>query len=357
MKKKLRQTPNQIQENMDTKKISKRKERDESEEISGKNKKSKKIRQPAVVQEVEGNSYADEVQKLKSNSKFWKNIFEGDINGKREKAWDEIEKKSQELSNQFAWAVPDEKALKIIEYFSPLIEIGAGKGYWARLLQNRGVDILPFDKFVGEMDSTWTDVKAGDPSSILKPIAKDRNLFLCYPDEAESIAAVCLENFQGEYIVHVGEMIFTGTLMGTPVAPFGRTSSADFQVSLAESFHCVLIVQLSNNFPISSDCLSVWKRTKFVRGKEVTSFSNTNTNSSSAPAVPSKGKGKAKEASTNSGDDSAVEFINPNDLAQLREMALDLQYNEDEETQWASIPEQELLPIDRAAPFLAHLLE
>jgi hypothetical protein len=353
---------------------------DETDAKSGK-KAKKSIKGPEVIDQVEGNPYEDEVKLLKNKSKFWKNLFEEDIRGKREKGWNEVESKSQELSQRYAWAIPDEKCLKIIENFAPLIEIGAGKGYWSRLLQNRGVDISPFDKFANELDSLWTDVKPGDPSTLLKDSIKqqNRNLFLCYPDEAESMAATCLENFHGEYIVHVGEMIFTGTLMGAPIAPFGRTSSADFQVSLAESFHCVLVVQLCNQFPISSDCLSVWKRTKFVRGKEVTSFAGS-VNSHNEPAPPAVEKNKKPSADveflsladleqlrdgnksqpkqkkgkkTSSGDE---EFINPGSLAQLREMALDQQYNEDEEAQWASIPQEEQLPINRAAPFLAHLL-
>ena len=36
--------------------------------------------------------------------------------------------------------------------------------------------------------------------------------------------------------------------------------------------------------------------------------------------------------------------------------ALDQQYNEDNDNLWANIPSDEVLPIDRAAPCLAHLL-
>eukprot|EP01034_Spumella_vulgaris_P027559 gene27559-34298_t len=132
--------------------------------------------------------------------------------------------------------------------FSPLIEIGSGKGYWSKLLQNR----------------------EGGPEKLLESVAQGRNLFLCYPDEAESIAIVCLENFTGEYIIHVGELMAntTGTMAGAPVAPYGRTSSAEFQITLAEQFHCLLICNLSLRYPYSKDCISVWKRTNYVAGKD-----------------------------------------------------------------------------------------
>ena len=154
------------------------------------------------------------------------------------------------------------------------------------------------------------------------------------------MAATCLEHFQGEYIVHVGEMIFTGTLLAPPVAPFGRTSSADFQVSLAESFHCVLMARLSLTYPISSDCISVWKRTKYVKSRE----SSRPANPSTSEKVEKKSKSDVPPPAPTSSDiSSAVEFMSVADLAKLREAALDLQYQEDEEGFWA--PLSAFLPV------------
>jgi hypothetical protein len=45
-----------------------------------------------------------------------------------------------------------------------------------------------------------------------------------------------------------------------------RSSSAEFQVALQESFHCLLVAQLHITLPYAKDCISVWKRTKYVRG-------------------------------------------------------------------------------------------
>ena len=60
------------------------------------------------------------------------------------------------LARRYAWAIPDERALRILAEFSPLVEIGCGKGYWSKLLQNRGVDIIPCDKAV--FPDSFTDV-------------------------------------------------------------------------------------------------------------------------------------------------------------------------------------------------------
>lgn len=53
---------------------------------------------------------------------------------------------------------------------------------------------------------------------------------------------------------------------------------------------------------------------------------------------------------------SSADHSSEDDISRLREAALDHQYGEDYDTKWASIPADELLPIDRAAPCLMHLL-
>jgi hypothetical protein len=320
-----------------------------------------KKNKPEIISALDGNPYYNEVLELKNSTRFWKtnSLFADDIRKAREQEWDFIEKHSHDLCEKYAWAIPDEACLRIVAEFSPLIELGAGRGYWSRLLSSKGADVIAVDKYSPlENDSLWYDVKVGDASILAKSEMKNRNLFLCYPDDRESMAIAALESFQGEYILYIGEMLFTnGSLMGAPIAPFGRTSSAEFQVSLAEAFHCVLVKKLSLTYPISSnDCLSVWKRNSYVRGKEVSSLPIAAEELEEEPAAKksSKKSKKQKQQSASSGD--GVEYINLNELAQLREMALDQQYNEDEEAKWTNIPENEILPVDRAAPFLQHLL-
>jgi hypothetical protein len=49
---------------------------------------------------------------------------------------------------EFGFAVPTREALDRICEFSPLLEIGAGSGAWARLLALRGADIIATDPSV-----------------------------------------------------------------------------------------------------------------------------------------------------------------------------------------------------------------
>ena len=45
----------------------------------------------------------------------------------------------------YAFAAPNEAALSALEALAPLLEVGAGVGYWAKLLQDCGVDIVATD--------------------------------------------------------------------------------------------------------------------------------------------------------------------------------------------------------------------
>ena len=143
------------------------------------------------------NPYYSKVTVLKKAMPMWDRFFSSNIN-KRTRDWDDLDEITDTLRKYYAWAVPDSRALNILGEFSPLVEIGAGNGYWARLLENRGVDIIPFDKYF-KPRNTWTTVFYGGPEVLAHSLLSDCNLFLCYPDEQESIAYECLENFTGMY--------------------------------------------------------------------------------------------------------------------------------------------------------------
>ena len=57
---------------------------------------------------------------------------------------------------KYSWAIPNEKSIKVLSNFSPLIELGCGKGYWSRLLQNKGIDITPVNNI--KPKNPWTEV-------------------------------------------------------------------------------------------------------------------------------------------------------------------------------------------------------
>ena len=83
------------------------------------------------------------------------------------------------IKDRFSWAIPNEEALDAIAAVGPIVEIGAGTGYWAWLLQKRGVDVVAYDATPPHFgcvnhwhrtsESTFTDVLTGGPQDVVPP--------------------------------------------------------------------------------------------------------------------------------------------------------------------------------------------
>src|SRR4029077_10403600 len=56
----------------------------------------------------------------------------------------DLEERRRELASLFSWGVPNEAALQVLEAHAPLVECGAGMGYWSALLRARGVDVVAY---------------------------------------------------------------------------------------------------------------------------------------------------------------------------------------------------------------------
>lgn len=50
-----------------------------------------------------------------------------------------------ECRRRWSFAIPNDAALDAIAKRGPVVEVGAGTGYWAALLAQRGVDVLAYD--------------------------------------------------------------------------------------------------------------------------------------------------------------------------------------------------------------------
>ncbi len=114
----------------------------------------------------------------------------------------------------WAWAVPDERAIRTLADYSPLVEIGAGTGYWARLAAEAGADIVAYDSrppVAGEKKvvawavetGTYYPVRRGGPGMVR--FHQDRTLFLCWPPHSHGMATDCLRRYLGRTVIYVGE--------------------------------------------------------------------------------------------------------------------------------------------------------
>lgn len=111
-----------------------------------------------------------------------------------------------ELVRKYSWAVPSEAAIKHLVSLSPLIEIGAGTGYWAYLIREAGGEIVAFDEFPycnDQANNKWSEVLKGDENKVLD--FPNHTLFLCWPPNKSPMAYNCLKNYKGDKLVFVGE--------------------------------------------------------------------------------------------------------------------------------------------------------
>lgn len=152
----------------------------------------------------------------------------------------------------YAYAVPNSTALNALCQLSPLIEIGAGTGYWARLLKSRGADILALDiaptntspnVYHGSAPSHGK-VKHGGASELFKH--STRSLFLCYPPPNNPMALSCLEAYHGLRVAVVGEVD-------------GDTGTTAFLRALVDQFTLERKVPLPN-FGDTVYELTIWQR-------------------------------------------------------------------------------------------------
>ena len=66
------------------------------------------------------------------------------------------------LARLYAFAVPNTAALAELSTHAPIVEIGAGTGYWASQLKNMGVDVVAYDVKPPASSSASSASSAGD---------------------------------------------------------------------------------------------------------------------------------------------------------------------------------------------------
>ena len=114
-----------------------------------------------------------------------------------------------DLKQRYSFAVPTDESVRRIAYYSPIVEIGAGLGYWASLLDEVGCDIIAYDTHPGAENhwieddySPWFEVKECSPDFV--PPA-DRALFLCWPPYDITMASDVLSRYKGDTLIYIGE--------------------------------------------------------------------------------------------------------------------------------------------------------
>eukprot|EP00578_Thalassiosira_sp_NH16_P007091 CAMPEP_0181121908 /NCGR_PEP_ID=MMETSP1071-20121207/25007_1 /TAXON_ID=35127 /ORGANISM="Thalassiosira sp., Strain NH16" /LENGTH=527 /DNA_ID=CAMNT_0023206795 /DNA_START=147 /DNA_END=1730 /DNA_ORIENTATION=- len=184
------------------------------------------------------------------------------------------------LCTYFAWAVPNDAALDAISNLKrPILEIGAGTGYWAWLLTRRNVNVAAYDladSHAGEKHRfRHSIVRDGGVEQISRADHAGRTLMLSWPDivgdeastdaDRGSFGMDALRAYEGGTCVYVGELgpnvVRAKEGWGDPFPPGGSSASAAFQEELHSRFVLEKRVVLPNWPPYNSH-LTIWRRRK-----------------------------------------------------------------------------------------------
>lgn len=138
--------------------------------------------------------------------------------------------------SRFAWAIPGEGALSAIVEHGPVLEVGAGSGYWAHELAKRGVDIVATDPSPApcepgasqgyRFEKAWHPVVKMEGLTALRKFP-GRALLFVWPCYARAWSGKVLARFRGSTVLYVGEGVG------------GCTGDSRFHALLAARFECI----------------------------------------------------------------------------------------------------------------------
>jgi hypothetical protein len=201
------------------------------------------------------------------------------------------------LQRSVSYAIPDEAALAAVARWAPLVEVGAGTGYWSAVLQSSGVDVVAFDSQPPTHSynnaffrTTFTTVQQGDGASIFGPSSdhgassmSGRAMLIAWPNNPDAVDnphlirsqgpestgplqpvwdAECLEWYiraGGSTVCYVGEREQMVQVQKGALPECGASSTRRFQALLTEHF-CLRERHAIPCWPYNVDDLTIWTR-------------------------------------------------------------------------------------------------
>ena len=169
----------------------------------------------------------------------------------------DLGERRRELASLYSWAIPSDAALDVLARHAPLVECGAGMGYWTALLRARGVDVAAYDRtppgrrmrneYHGRARRPWTEVERSASVEAARRHA-GRTLVLCWPPYADDGASYAvLHAYRGDVLVYIGE------------PEEGATGSVRFHRELGLNWTPVEAVELPH-WPHVADRVMVYRR-------------------------------------------------------------------------------------------------
>jgi hypothetical protein len=193
-----------------------------------------------------------------------------------------------------SFAVPSDLLINRITHYGPVVEVGAGTGYWSAVLQSRGIDVTTYDANPPTADHasndffnfTYMDVLKGDATKLFESgdtscnhdLLGKRTLLIVWPNNPDKLDnpqllrneedmfpiwdADCLESYiraSGSTVVYVGERETNIEVLPGRRPECGISSSRRFQQLLLEHFTLVEEIKIPQWY-LSVDDATIWQR-------------------------------------------------------------------------------------------------
>jgi len=159
------------------------------------------------------------------------------------------------LVRKYSWAIPTEEAVRAVIEHGPVVEMGAGTGYWAYLVKLLGGDIIAYDINPPAKEHSLAEWNVWHDNGIFTEILKgspgildqhsDRTLFLCWPPADSIMAMDCLGGWAGETLIFIGER--------------GVTAEKNFFNQLDNHFSLQKIIPIPQ-WANANDAMTIWKK-------------------------------------------------------------------------------------------------
>lgn len=115
----------------------------------------------------------------------------------------EVENAWADHAIRYSAAIATPEALEAVAAWSPLVDFGAGSGYWSHLLDQAGADVVAIDNWSWGRPRVWRPVATGDQR--LLPSLPQFTLLLVWPPRG-SMAIEALRAWGGNRLIYIGEM-------------------------------------------------------------------------------------------------------------------------------------------------------
>lgn len=165
-----------------------------------------------------------------------------------DRAVDLLERR-EKLVETYAWAIPNHEAIETILANKPILEVGAGAGYWAWCVRQLDESAIAATDIDPPADR-WTHVLEWNAVDIVRWIndhVPEASLLLIWPPDDGSMAADALEAYAGDTLLYVGE------------GRGGCTADFRFHQLLFEEWRLEGVVEIPT-YPTDRDRLEVWSR-------------------------------------------------------------------------------------------------